>query len=152
MKWTWVGAVCNAVGMFAVSWGPAGLLETGCAPSPRGGCAVPDGAGGYFAAFFVPPFLLAIPAALGLYAEDWRPTLGFCAGAPAGCAAVFSTGTSTGYWLLAAALLTFGSVTPLAARRYCAAAQRKARNVARQQEERCLARQRRTERRQRRGR
>lgn len=89
---------------------------------------------------------------MGLYELDWRPTLGFSAGTLFGCVAVFSTGTSAGYWILAAALLTFGTVTPLATRRHSLAAQRKAHNIARQQEERRLARQRRAERRQQRRR
>jgi hypothetical protein len=152
MKWIWAGTVFNAVGIFAVSWGLAGLLDLGCAHSLRGGCEVPDGGGDYFAAFFVPPWLLAIPAKMGLYALDWRPALGFSAGALVGCVAVFATGTSAVNWILAAALLAFGTVTPMAARRHSIVAQRKARNIARQQEERRLARQRRAERRQQRRR
>ncbi|MFD7137548.1 hypothetical protein [Streptomyces sp. NPDC059894] len=154
MRWVWAGIACNAVGIAMFGWGLAGSIADGCASSLRGGCAVPAGGGWYFAAFFVPPWLLAIPAKLGLYARDWRPALGFSAGAPVGCVIALSSGSgaSVGHWILALALLAFGAVTPWAARRYSLAAQRKARALARQREEHHAARQRRAERRQQRRR
>ena len=111
--------------MAAIGWGLAGSIELGCDWDSKG-CGVPDGGELYFAAFFVPPWVLVIPFKLDLYASDWRPTLGLLVGALIGCVAAFSTGTTIGFWILSLALLAVGAVTPWATRRHSIKSQEKA--------------------------
>ncbi|MFF5130755.1 hypothetical protein ACFY41_27990 [Streptomyces syringium] len=56
----WLGATVAAVAVALVSWGVAGVIDRGCGPSRRGGCGVPEGGGGYFAALMICPWAFAV--------------------------------------------------------------------------------------------
>jgi hypothetical protein len=114
MAWALLGAVLLA----AIGWAAAHSIELGCRRyNFRPGCGVPDGGGLYFAVWMVSPVLLMWTFLLGVSkSEDWRPMLGVSAGAVVGCAAVFSVGTSVGYWILAFVLVAIGAAAPWGAR------------------------------------
>ncbi|MFE7480482.1 hypothetical protein ACPEIF_15805 [Streptomyces sp. NPDC012600] len=112
MRATWVGAVLAAVLALCFGWGLAGLATLGCAPHPRGGCGVPDGGGKYFAAFMASPVPLLIMVRTGFYRRDWRPALGYSAGAGAGAVLALVMGSSVGHWIVAFALVGTGVLVP----------------------------------------
>ncbi|MER0241681.1 hypothetical protein AAHZ94_06515 [Streptomyces sp. HSW2009] len=131
MRANWVGAACAAGLVLWFGWGLAGLVATECDPHPRaGGCAIPDSGWKYFAGVVIAPWPLGVLAKFGAYRRDWRPALGYSAGAIAGAAVTLSMGTSTGHWIVVAVLLTVGALVPWCAWRHTDAA-REARRLER---------------------
>ncbi|MDQ0788878.1 hypothetical protein [Streptomyces sp. B3I8] len=152
----WVGAAVAAGMVCWFGWGLAGAVGMGCEATPKGGCGVPDGGGKYFAAVMIAPVPLAVLFKTGLYRGDWRPALGYPAGAVAGAAVALRESTSVGHWIVALVLLSVGALVVWAVR-FSTEGAREARRLERarrlREERRERARVRRTERRrERRGR
>ncbi|GLI03577.1 hypothetical protein [Phytohabitans aurantiacus] len=106
-------ATFSAVLVATIGWAAAHSIDLGCADDLRPGCQVPDGGGLYFAVLLVSPVLLAFTFLIGTYkTEDWRPMLGFSAGAVVGGGVAFSVGTSVGYRILVLVLVAIGAVAP----------------------------------------
>ncbi|MEV8225111.1 hypothetical protein AB0P41_03390 [Streptomyces sp. NPDC079167] len=132
MRARWVGAAFAAGLMLWFGWGLAGMVTLGCAPHPKGGCGVPEGGGKYFTAFMAALWPLGIMArAFGRYRTDWRPALGYSAGAAAGAVVALTMGTSFGHWIVAFALVAVAVVIPWSAHRHTDTA-REARRLARE--------------------
>ncbi|MFE5597854.1 hypothetical protein ACFQ8O_01430 [Streptomyces coelicoflavus] len=108
----WVGAALAAGLALWFGWGLAGLVTVGCAPHPRGGCGVPDGGGKYFAAMMIAPASLVLLFKTGFHRRDWRPALGYSAGAVAGAVVALVMGTSLGHWIVALVLVSSAALVP----------------------------------------
>lgn len=109
----WVGAACAAGLVLWFGWGLAGMVVLECDPHPRpGGCAIPDGGWKYFAGVAISPWPLGILVKAGAYRRDWRPALGYSAGAIAGVAVALAMGTSVGHWIVVSVLLSAGTLVP----------------------------------------
>ncbi|MFI8945035.1 hypothetical protein ACIGO6_00750 [Streptomyces sp. NPDC053750] len=151
MRATWAGATFVAGLVLYFGWGLAGMVTLGCEAHPKGGCGVPDGGGKYFAAFMIAPWPLAIFVKIaGRYRRDWRPALGYSAGALAGAAVTLAMGTTVGHWIVAFILVSVGALVPWIARRntdLAREARRQERERRLREERRERARARRTERR-----
>ncbi|MFJ8544475.1 hypothetical protein ACIRFH_21065 [Streptomyces sp. NPDC093586] len=118
MRATWVGATVTAGLVLCFGWGLAGMVTSGCEAHPKGGCGVPDGGGKYLAAFLIAPWPLGILAKItGPYRRDWRPALGYSAGALAGATVTLAMGTTAGHWIVASVLVSAGALVPWIARR-----------------------------------
>lgn len=116
MHANWVGAALAAGLALWFGWGLAGSVTVGCAPHPRGGCGVPEGGGKYFAALMIAPVPLVVPFKAGFHRRDWRPALGYSAGAVAGAVVALAMGTSLGHWIVALALVSSAALVPWCAR------------------------------------
>ncbi|MFE9701597.1 hypothetical protein [Streptomyces sp. NPDC006270] len=128
-----VGAALAAVMAFALGWGIAGVIGMECAPHPKAGaCAIPDTGWKHFVPMAVSPFLLAFMVKTDFYRTDWRPALGYSAGAVAGAGVVLVMGTSLAYWVAALGLVLTAAVVPWVAR-YNTDEATRAREVARKQ-------------------
>ncbi|MEU9288227.1 hypothetical protein AB0D57_26875 [Streptomyces sp. NPDC048275] len=117
MRAKWAGAALAAGMVFLSGWGLAGAVTLGCEAHPRGGCGVPDGGGKYFAAIMMSPLPLGLMVKAGFYRTDWRPALGFSAGAVAGAVTTLTMGASAAHWFVVVVLVLAAAVTPWLARR-----------------------------------
>jgi hypothetical protein len=100
-----------------LGWALAGAVTSGCGPSRRGGCGVPDGAGWYFAGMMIAPWLLGFLAHSVTRHGGVGPTaLGVSAGFLVGIAFVLSNDpVLPSMWGLTVVLAGLAIGTPLVA-------------------------------------
>ncbi|WP_225838586.1 hypothetical protein [Streptomyces sp. NK08204] len=115
--WGVLDGLCFAV---ALGWGATGLVEGGCEWSSDGqsvACGVPDGYDWYarvlaIASLSFPPLCWTM-----IRTDDWRPSLGFSAGAVIALGITLSAGTTRGFLILASAEAALAVGVPLILRR-----------------------------------
>lgn len=115
--WGVLYGLCFAV---ALGWGASGLVAGGCDwhdDGRRSACGVPDGYGSsavvcIIAALSFPPLCWTV-----IRTDDWRPSLGMSVGAAISLGITLSTGTTRGFWILAAVEAAVAVGVPLILRK-----------------------------------